>query len=223
MDLLSRHPSCGRLFFSIPLPGGDGHLTSIIVRERVVVLPLLVRITSWGQGWLLQGVHGMWSSCGVGGVFCYPWARTLVVWRWPSLSRRRGVVLSLEVPLLRGLLSHPVLEGKPNVNHVCARIRNSRKQRLHNWTSSHNARNKLRKGTWLHQDVQDIHRVYYITIVQHNYQSAKIQNVEAKPTQAADWGFATKKELELVILLELREVIHVASITSWALSTLGTT
>jgi hypothetical protein len=37
------------------------------------------------------------------------------------------------------LLSHPVLEGKPNANHVRARIKNSRTQRLHNWTSSHNA------------------------------------------------------------------------------------
>jgi hypothetical protein len=37
-------------------------------------------------------------------------------------------------------LSHPVLEGKPNVNHVCARIRNSRTQRLHSWTSSHSAK-----------------------------------------------------------------------------------
>jgi hypothetical protein len=40
------------------------------------------------------------------------------------------------------LLSHPVLEGKPNANHVRARIRNSRTQRLHNWTSSHIARIK---------------------------------------------------------------------------------
>jgi hypothetical protein len=40
------------------------------------------------------------------------------------------------------LLSHPVLEGKPNANHVCARIRNSRTQRLYIWTSSHNARIK---------------------------------------------------------------------------------
>jgi hypothetical protein len=38
--------------------------------------------------------------------------------------------------------------------------------------------------------------------------------VEAKPTQAADWGFATKKELELVVVLKLLEVFHVASITS---------
>jgi hypothetical protein len=32
---------------------------------------------------------------------------------------------------LQDLLSHPVLEGKPNANHVRARIRNSRTQRLH--------------------------------------------------------------------------------------------
>jgi hypothetical protein len=42
-----------------------------------------------------------------------------------------------------------------------------------------------RKGILLHQDVQDIHRVYYITIVQHNYQSTEIRNVDAKPIQAA--------------------------------------
>jgi hypothetical protein len=40
------------------------------------------------------------------------------------------------------IVSHPVLEGKPNANHVRATIRNSRTQRLHNWTSSHNARIK---------------------------------------------------------------------------------
>jgi hypothetical protein len=50
-----------------------------------------------------------------------------------------------------------------------------------------------------------------------------MRNVDAKPTQAADWGFATKKELELVIFLKLLEVIHDASIISWALGTLGTT
>jgi hypothetical protein len=37
------------------------------------------------------------------------------------------------------LVSHPVLEGKPNANHVRARISNSRTQQLHNWTSSHSA------------------------------------------------------------------------------------
>jgi hypothetical protein len=29
-------------------------------------------------------------------------------------------------------MSHPVLEGKPNANHVRARISNSRTQQLHN-------------------------------------------------------------------------------------------
>jgi hypothetical protein len=62
-----------------------------------------------------------------------------------------------------GFLSHPVLEGKPNANHVRARIRNSRTQRLHNWTSSHIAQNNSGKGTLLHQHVQDIHRVINIT------------------------------------------------------------
>jgi hypothetical protein len=32
-------------------------------------------------------------------------------------------------------MSHPVLDGKPNANHVRARISNSRTQQLHNWTS----------------------------------------------------------------------------------------
>jgi hypothetical protein len=43
---------------------------------------------------------------------------------------------------INGILSRPVLEGKPNANHVRARIRNSRTQRLHTWTSSHIAQNK---------------------------------------------------------------------------------
>jgi hypothetical protein len=41
-----------------------------------------------------------------------------------------------------------------------------------------------------------------------------MRNVDAKPTQATDWGFATKKELELVVILKLLEVIHVSSFTS---------
>jgi hypothetical protein len=42
------------------------------------------------------------------------------------------------IPLL--LLCHTrFLEGKPNANHVRARISNSRTQQLHNWTTSHSA------------------------------------------------------------------------------------
>jgi hypothetical protein len=40
------------------------------------------------------------------------------------------------------------------------------------------------------------------------------RNVDDKPTQAADWGFATKNKLELVVILELHKILHVASITS---------
>jgi hypothetical protein len=39
-------------------------------------------------------------------------------------------------------MSHSVLEGKPNANHVRARIRISRTQQLHTWTSSHIAQNQ---------------------------------------------------------------------------------
>jgi hypothetical protein len=49
--------------------------------------------------------------------------------RWPSLPaspRPRSRCSSC------GSMSHPVLEGKPNANHVRARINNSRTQQLHN-------------------------------------------------------------------------------------------
>jgi hypothetical protein len=47
---------------------------------------------------------------------------------------------SATLPRLLGRdVSHPVLEGKPNANHVRARISNSRTHQLHNWTSSHSA------------------------------------------------------------------------------------
>jgi hypothetical protein len=64
-------------------------------------------------------------------------------------------------------MSHPVLEGKPNTNHVRDRIRNSRTQRLHNWTSSHNAQIIAEKSiTLLHHDAQDIHIVINLNINQ---------------------------------------------------------
>jgi hypothetical protein len=49
---------------------------------------------------------------------------------------RGGEVLGF---VLGSAVSHPILEGKPNVNHVRARISNSRTQQLHNRTSSHSA------------------------------------------------------------------------------------
>jgi hypothetical protein len=62
-------------------------------------------------------------------------------------------------------LSHPVFEGKPNANHVRAMIRNLRAQRLHNWTSSHNAQIIVERSiTLLHHDVQNIHIVINLNI-----------------------------------------------------------
>jgi hypothetical protein len=52
-------------------------------------------------------------------------------------------------------LSHPVLEGTSNANYICVRIRNSRTHRLLKVNSG--------KVLLLHQDVQDIHRVFNIT------------------------------------------------------------
>jgi hypothetical protein len=64
-------------------------------------------------------------------------------------------------------MSHPVLEGKPNANHVRARIINSRTQRLHNWTSSQNAQIIAEISiTLLHHDAQDIHIVINLNINQ---------------------------------------------------------
>jgi hypothetical protein len=48
--------------------------------------------------------------------------------------RTSQIFLTLFNPCLllySSLLSHPVLEGKPNANHVRARISNSRTQQLH--------------------------------------------------------------------------------------------
>jgi hypothetical protein len=80
-------------------------------------------------------------------------------------------------------MSHPVLEGKPNVNHVRARISNSRTQQLHNRTSSHSAQIILKRGKI----------VDYIICLRHphslyNNQSAKTKRRYTWPSQAADWG-----------------------------------
>jgi hypothetical protein len=64
-------------------------------------------------------------------------------------------------------MSHLVLEGKPNTNHVRARIRNSRTQQLHNWTSSHDAQIIAEISiTFLHHDAQNIHIVINLNINQ---------------------------------------------------------
>jgi hypothetical protein len=64
-------------------------------------------------------------------------------------------------------MSHLDLEGKPNANHVRATIRSSHTQRLHNWTSSHNAQIIVEISiNLLHHDVQNIHIVINLNINQ---------------------------------------------------------
>jgi hypothetical protein len=46
----------------------------------------------------------------------------------------------------RAIMSHPVLEGKPNANHVRARISNSRTQQLHNMDIITQCSNSIKKG-----------------------------------------------------------------------------
>jgi hypothetical protein len=43
-------------------------------------------------------------------------------------------------------VSHPVLEGKPNANHVRARISNSRTRQLHNMDIITQCSNSIKKG-----------------------------------------------------------------------------
>jgi hypothetical protein len=60
-------------------------------------------------------------------------------------SSHCGFDLSPKVPV-HVSLSHPVLEGKPNANHVRVRISNSRTQKLHNMDIITQCSNSIKKG-----------------------------------------------------------------------------
>jgi hypothetical protein len=101
-----------------------------------------------------------------------------------------------------GYVSHPILEGKPNANHVRARISNSRTQQLHNMdiiTQCSNNNIKGENNSRLHHILRHPHSLY-------NNQSAKMKRRDTRPSQAADWGFAANPRLELVVILELLEI-----------------
>jgi hypothetical protein len=79
-------------------------------------------------------------------------------------------------------MSHPVLEGKPNVNHVRARISNSRTQQLHNMDIITQCSNSIKKGNYsrLHHDVQDIHIVF--TIIKVRKRNVDKRGLHRQPT-----------------------------------------
>jgi hypothetical protein len=54
--------------------------------------------------------------------------------------------LLISKPSCGRVLSHPVLEGKPNANHVRARISNSRTHQLHNMDIITQCSNSIKKG-----------------------------------------------------------------------------
>jgi hypothetical protein len=67
--------------------------------------------------------------------------------RAPSFSTPASTTpSSLPRAQLSQRLSHPVLEGKPNANHVRARISNSRTQQLHNMDIITKCSNSIKKG-----------------------------------------------------------------------------
>jgi hypothetical protein len=97
-------------------------------------------------------------------------SEALVVWLWEvvlicmhdnslvvgGLCPRHPVPGSLRFrAVLLWVLSHPVLEGKPNANQVHARISNSRTQQLHNMDIITQCSNSIKKGnnSRLHHDV----------------------------------------------------------------------
>jgi hypothetical protein len=51
---------------------------------------------------------------------------------WVTWRRTGQPTVHVQCALRQQPLSHPVLEGKPNANHVRARISYSRTQQLHN-------------------------------------------------------------------------------------------
>jgi hypothetical protein len=64
----------------------------------------------------------------------------------PLKSFQEGILGSFLIAFEVFPLSHLVLEGKPNANHVRARISNSRTQQLHNMDIITQCSNSIKKG-----------------------------------------------------------------------------
>jgi hypothetical protein len=79
-------------------------------------------------------------------VICFTEVRFLQTYSPLRWSQRPGLFQPLPSLKRSPRLSHPVLEGKPNANHVRARISNSRTHQLHNMDIITQCSNSIKKG-----------------------------------------------------------------------------
>jgi hypothetical protein len=100
-----------------------------------------------------------------------------------------------------GRMSHPVLEGKPNANHVRARISYSRTQQLHNMDIITQCSNSIKREIIVDYIIR-LRRPYS---PYNKSKCGKETQINAAFT-GSQLGVAANPRLELVVVLELLEV-----------------
>jgi hypothetical protein len=98
-------------------------------------------------------------------------------------------------------MSHPVLEGKPNANHVRARISYSRTQQLHNMDIITQCSNSIKREIIVDYIIR-LRRPYS---PYNKSKCGKETQINAAFT-GSQLGVAANPRLELVVVLELLEV-----------------
>jgi hypothetical protein len=98
-------------------------------------------------------------------------------------------------------VSHPVLEGKPNANHVRARISYSRTQQLHNMDIITQCSNSIKRKIIVDYIIR-LRRPYS---PYNKSKCGKETQINAAFT-GSQLGVAANPRLELVVVLELLEV-----------------
>jgi hypothetical protein len=124
---------------------------------------------------------------------------------WHSITKilRNGprAHFPFNLPLFGDLLSHPVLEGKPNANHVRARISYSRTQQLHNLDIITQCSNSIKREIIVDYIIR-LRRPYS---PYNKSKCGKETQINAAFT-GSQLGVAANPRLELVVVLELLEV-----------------
>jgi hypothetical protein len=130
----------GGALVRVPFPAHVRITAILLVVSLLLLLPLLVFVlVTFTRNWtFIYEMTGLTTSV------AHPLGAGLVVFSCPLLEdlaeafddERNFLVVKLGGVDWKSawcrLLSHPVLEGKPNANHVRARISYSRTQQLHN-------------------------------------------------------------------------------------------